>query len=207
MTPTRWRWKLSLKSLIRVNQTTGLHTAKDHTVHNQRSHNFNCSVYLVGTDLQGSAAYITCWVWWYHCRDHHGSIRKKYVQKERKRMKYGGRRRSTTLQVCPSQQVFKWKLRRHCAWWGGYSMVNSSKSYKKTVHFWERRKHGRIHHTKPLSPEHTVLLIGTLKGTEQRGEKKEQKEEVREKDEKEKKENEKKTWRTTRIRRQESTAK
>jgi hypothetical protein len=38
----------------------------------------------------------------------------------------------------------------------------------KTVHVSERRKHGRIHHTKPLRPEHIRLLIGTLKSTEQR---------------------------------------
>ena len=50
----------------------------------KRSHNFNCSVYFAGTDLRGSAAYIICWVWWYHCRDHNGSIRKNNGQKTKK---------------------------------------------------------------------------------------------------------------------------
>jgi hypothetical protein len=27
------------------------------------------------------AVQLICWVWWYHCRDHHGSIKKNYVQR------------------------------------------------------------------------------------------------------------------------------
>jgi hypothetical protein len=30
------------------------------------------------------AVQLICWVWWYHCRDRHGSIRKNYVQRTKK---------------------------------------------------------------------------------------------------------------------------